>query len=214
MPLLSAPLGYALSLVMGGVLFARPMREEGYITMWVGELVKRGGSESAICRLDPFQNKYGQRVGGLMFVPALLGEMFWSAAILSALGERRSRLSASNLIAILGATLSVILNMNMNVSVILSAFVAVAYTLFGGLYAVAYTDVVQLFCIFIGLVRAARRFRLLLARHIDKRSACSGSASLRLSCKTKRPTFRTMRPRGSARSAASAKSACGSTTCC
>ncbi|KAI6223539.1 High-affinity choline transporter 1 [Aphelenchoides fujianensis] len=41
--------------------------------------------------------------------------------------------------------------MDMHVAVILSAFIAVAYTFFGGLYAVAYTDVVQLFCIFIGL---------------------------------------------------------------
>ena len=65
-----APIGYALSLVLGGVLFAKRMREEGYVTM-----------------LDPFQLKYGQRVGGLMFIPALLGEVFWSAAILSALGS-------------------------------------------------------------------------------------------------------------------------------
>lgn len=113
-----APIGYALSLVLGGVLFAKPMREQGYVTM-----------------LDPFQIKYGQRVGGLMFFPALLGEVFWSAAILSALG----------------ATLSVILGMDMTASVVLSAFIAVFYTFSGGLYAVAYTDVVQLFCIFIGL---------------------------------------------------------------
>ena len=53
----------------------------------------------------------------------------------------------------LGATLSVILNINMTVSVIISALIAVFYTFTGGLYAVAYTDVVQLFCIFIGLVR-------------------------------------------------------------
>lgn len=52
----------------------------------------------------------------------------------------------------LGATLSVILGINMNASVILSAFIAVFYTFTGGYYAVAYTDVVQLFCIFIGLV--------------------------------------------------------------
>jgi high affinity choline transporter 7 len=45
------------------------MRTKGYVTM-----------------LDPFQNKYGQRVGGLLFFPALLGEVFWSAAILAALG--------------------------------------------------------------------------------------------------------------------------------
>uniref|UniRef100_A0A0K0EGU3 High-affinity choline transporter 1 n=1 Tax=Strongyloides stercoralis TaxID=6248 RepID=A0A0K0EGU3_STRER len=113
-----APVGYALSLVLGGILFAKKMRNEGYVTM-----------------LDPFQIKYGQRVGGLMFIPALLGEVFWSAAILSALG----------------ATLSVILRIDINISVILSALIAVFYTFTGGLYAVAYTDVVQLFCIFVGL---------------------------------------------------------------
>uniref|UniRef100_A0A183CC53 High-affinity choline transporter 1 n=1 Tax=Globodera pallida TaxID=36090 RepID=A0A183CC53_GLOPA len=113
-----APIGYAMSLVVGGLLFAKPMRDMGYVTM-----------------LDPFQIKYGQRVGGLMFIPALLGEVFWSAAILSALG----------------ATLSVILGMDITASVILSAFIASFYTFSGGLYAVAYTDVVQLFCIFIGL---------------------------------------------------------------
>uniref|UniRef100_A0A915Q563 High-affinity choline transporter 1 n=1 Tax=Setaria digitata TaxID=48799 RepID=A0A915Q563_9BILA len=113
-----APLGYALSLVIGGILFAKKMRDEGYITM-----------------LDPFQMKYGQRVGGLLFIPALLGEVFWTAAILSALG----------------ATLSVILEINMTLSVIISAIIAVFYTFTGGLYAVAYTDVVQLFCIFVGL---------------------------------------------------------------
>jgi high affinity choline transporter 7 len=36
--------------------------------------------------IDPFQRKYGERMGGLLFIPALLGEIFWSAAILSALG--------------------------------------------------------------------------------------------------------------------------------
>lgn len=65
-----APVGYALSLVFGGILFARRMRREGYVTM-----------------IDPFQRKYGERMGGLLFIPALLGEIFWSAAILSALGS-------------------------------------------------------------------------------------------------------------------------------
>lgn len=41
--------------------------------------------------------------------------------------------------------------MDHRTSVIFSACIAVLYTLFGGLYAVAYTDVIQLFCIFIGL---------------------------------------------------------------
>ncbi|XP_048826201.1 high-affinity choline transporter 1-like [Brienomyrus brachyistius] len=113
-----APFGYALSLVVGGLFFAKPMRSKGYVTM-----------------LDPFQQLYGKRMGGLLFIPALMGEIFWSAAILSALG----------------ATLSVIVDININMSVVISALIAIFYTLVGGLYSVAYTDVVQLFCIFLGL---------------------------------------------------------------
>ncbi|KOB76718.1 High-affinity choline transporter [Operophtera brumata] len=90
-----APFGYALSLVFGGIFFANPMRRQGYVTM-----------------LDPLQDLFGSRMGGLLFLPALCGE---------------------------------------KTSVIFSACVAVFYTLFGGLYSVAYTDVIQLFCIFIGL---------------------------------------------------------------
>lgn len=74
-------------------------------------------------------------MGGLLFLPALCGEVFWSAAILAALG----------------ATVSVIIDMDNDTSIILSAVIALIYTLFGGLYSVAYTDVIQLFCIFIGL---------------------------------------------------------------
>ncbi|KAJ8318600.1 hypothetical protein KUTeg_003691 [Tegillarca granosa] len=96
-----APFGYALSLVFGGLFFANKMRTQGYVTM-----------------LDPFQQKYGERMGGLLYIPALLGEVFWSAAILGALG----------------ATLSVIIDMDTNVSIVVSACIAIFYTLFGGLY--------------------------------------------------------------------------------
>ena len=92
-----------------------------------------------VTMIDPFQDKYGVRVGGLMYIPALLGEIFWSAAILSALG----------------ATVSVVVGLGQELSVIVSACIAVAYTLVGGLYSVAYTDVIQLICIFLGLVRTA-----------------------------------------------------------
>lgn len=51
-----------------------------------------------------------------------------------------------------GGTISVIMDLDNTTSIIISAIVVVIYTLFGGLYSVAYTDVVQLFCIFIGLV--------------------------------------------------------------
>ena len=42
--------------------------------------------------------------------------------------------------------------MDLDVAVIVSALIAVMYTWIGGLYSVAYTDVVQLGCIFVGLV--------------------------------------------------------------
>ena len=106
--------------IKGGFFFANKMREQGYVTM-----------------LDPFQETLGSRMGGLLFLPALCGEIFWSAAILAALG----------------ATVSVIIDLDNNTSIILSAIIALIYTLFGGLYSVAYTDVIQLFCIFVGLVR-------------------------------------------------------------
>ena len=95
------------------------MRQAGYVTM-----------------IDPLQDKYGKVMGGILYIPALLGETFWSASILAALG----------------ATLTVILGIDMNLSVVVSALIAVGYTFFGGLYSVAYTDVIQLICIFVGLV--------------------------------------------------------------
>jgi len=113
-----APWGYATSLSLGGFFFAKKMREANYITM-----------------LDPLQDRYGKIMGAFLYIPAFLGETFWSASILSALG----------------ATLRVILGLEMNLSVIVSACIAVGYTFFGGLYSVAYTDVVQLGCIAVGL---------------------------------------------------------------
>lgn len=113
-----APFGYALSLMLGGIFFANKMRTKGYVTM-----------------LDPLQDAYGSRMGGLLFLPALCGEVFWSAGILAALG----------------ATLAIILQVPLDPAVVISALIAVLYTWIGGLYAVAYTDVVQLGCIAIGL---------------------------------------------------------------
>ena len=48
--------------------------------------------------------------------------------------------------------MAIIIDMNLNYAVIMSALIAVMYTWIGGLYSVAYTDVVQLGCIAIGLV--------------------------------------------------------------
>ena len=111
---------YIFYFFAGGLLFAEKMRSKNYVTM-----------------LDPFQDKYGSRMGGLMYIPALLGEIFWSGAILAALG----------------ASISVVIDVIDNTTAItVSAAIAVLYTFFGGLYSVAYTDVVQLICIFVGLV--------------------------------------------------------------
>lgn len=48
------------------------------------------------------------------------------------------------------------MDLDNNTSIISSACIALFYTLFGGLYSVAYTDVIQLFCIFLGLVSVWR----------------------------------------------------------
>ena len=48
--------------------------------------------------------------------------------------------------------MSVILNLSYTVSIWISAAVAITYTLMGGLYSVAYTDIIQLVLIFISLV--------------------------------------------------------------
>ena len=112
---------------LGAAFFAKIMRKKEYVTM-----------------LDPFQENYGSRMGGLLFIPALLGEIFWSAAILAALG----------------ATVSVVIGLDRFTSVIVSACIAIFYTLIGGLYSVAYTDVVQLLCIFVGLVRSVSGMRV------------------------------------------------------
>lgn len=116
------------------------MRREGYVTM-----------------LDPLQDVFGGRMGGLLFLPALCGEVFWSAGILAALGITLS-LSCIGVVELLislhntGATLAIIINMGMDTAVVVSALIAIFYTWVGGLYSVAYTDVVQLGCILIGLV--------------------------------------------------------------
>ncbi|XP_059144286.1 high-affinity choline transporter 1-like [Physella acuta] len=116
-----APIGYCLALFVGGFFYAPKMREENYITMF-----------------DPFQLKYGKKVGALLTIPQFLGDLFWSAAVLSALG----------------ATISIILDMSSTLAIILSAAVAILYTFTGGMYAVAYTDVIQLILIAIGLIIA------------------------------------------------------------
>lgn len=48
--------------------------------------------------------------------------------------------------------MSVILDLSYVYSIIVSSVIAIIYTLLGGLYSVAYTDVIQLILIFVSLV--------------------------------------------------------------
>jgi high affinity choline transporter 7 len=82
-----APIGYSISLLVGGLFFAKRMREREYTTM-----------------VDPLQKTYGKVPGALLVLPAALGELFWSAAVLSALGS----------------TLAVIIGLPLNATIIVS----------------------------------------------------------------------------------------------
>jgi high affinity choline transporter 7 len=113
-----APWGYALSLVVGGLFYAPIMRRHEFKTM-----------------LDPLQGRFGDRLGSVLYLPALTGEVFWSAAILTALGS----------------TLGVVLGIDVQTGIMISAAVAIGYTLIGGLWAVAVTDVMQLGVLVVGL---------------------------------------------------------------
>ena len=48
--------------------------------------------------------------------------------------------------------MSIVLDLSYTVCIWISAAVAIIYTLLGGLYSVAYTDIVQLILIFVSLV--------------------------------------------------------------
>lgn len=70
-----------------------------------------------------------------------------------------------------GSTLSVIIGIDMWISVIISACVALLYVVIGGLASVVYTDVIQLFCIGAGLVRLRCRFSSLVHSGLSSQTA-------------------------------------------
>uniref|UniRef100_A0A3B3ZUL0 Solute carrier family 5 member 7 n=1 Tax=Periophthalmus magnuspinnatus TaxID=409849 RepID=A0A3B3ZUL0_9GOBI len=78
--------------------------------------------KKCVTMMDPFHRKYGKGITSF----------FWC-------------------IVFAGATVSVVLDLSYTVSIWISAAVAIIYTLMGGLYSVAYTDIIQLVIIFISL---------------------------------------------------------------
>ena len=113
-----APWGYAFSLILGGLFFARPMRRRRFYTM-----------------IDPLEQRFGKRMGAVLFLPALFGEVFWTAAILTALGT----------------TFGTVIGLDTGPAIVLSALIAITYTALGGLWAVAMTDVLQMILLLAGL---------------------------------------------------------------
>lgn len=118
---LQGGVGFGLSLILGGIFFARIMRLRGYTTL-----------------IDPFEERFGKKWAAVLSLPALLGEVFWSAELLVATG----------------ASFGIILDMDLTSSILLSAAVVTFYTMLGGMWAVAYTDAFQLILIPIGLIVA------------------------------------------------------------
>jgi high affinity choline transporter 7 len=109
---------FGVSLILGGLFFAGRMRRFGFTTL-----------------IDPFEARFGKGWAIALFAPALMGEIFWSAELLVAIGS----------------TLAVILKTPLTASILISAAVVIAYTMVGGMWSVAYTDAFQLGLVVVGL---------------------------------------------------------------
>src|SRR6188472_4084855 len=88
--------------------------------------------------IDPFEARFGKRWAVVLFLPVLAAELFWSAELLVAIGS----------------TFGVLLGTDLTSAILLSAVVTTAYTVLGGMWSVAYTDVFQLALVAIGLAAA------------------------------------------------------------
>jgi hypothetical protein len=112
---------FGISLILGGVFFAAVMRRFEFTTL-----------------IDPLEARFGKRWAAVLFLPALAGELFWSAELLVAIGS----------------TFGVLLGMPLTTAILLSAAVTTAYTVLGGMWSVAYTDIFQLGLVALGLAAA------------------------------------------------------------
>jgi len=112
---------FSLSLILGGIFFTRPIRKMEHNTM-----------------VDIFEMRFGKKWAAILSLPAILGEIFWSGALLVAIG----------------ATFQVLLHLNLVTAIWVSAGVVTVYTMIGGMWSIAYTDVLQLGLVAIGLLVA------------------------------------------------------------
>ena len=112
---------FGISLILGGLFFAGTMRRYEFTTL-----------------IDPFEARFGKSWAAVLFLPAMLGELLWSAELLVAIGS----------------TFGIMLDMNLVAAILLSAVVVTAYTIAGGMWSVAYTDAFQLLLVAVGLAVA------------------------------------------------------------
>lgn len=112
---------YGVSLILGGLFFARRMRACGFTTL-----------------IDPFEARFGRKWAAALSLPAMAAETFWSAELLVALGS----------------TFGVVLGTDLTTAILVSAVVVTLYTMIGGMWSVAYTDVFQLSIVVLGLAVA------------------------------------------------------------
>ncbi|KAM8848337.1 high-affinity choline transporter 1-like isoform 5-T5 [Synchiropus picturatus] len=112
------PVTAIMAFTVGGIFYAKKMRQGKYVTM-----------------MDPIQRQFGKAVSVVLSVALLVSDVFWVTSALIGLGS----------------TMAIILDLSYNLCIWISAVVAVTYTLLGGLYSVAYTDIVQLVLTFVSL---------------------------------------------------------------
>ncbi|GAA6224182.1 high-affinity choline transporter 1-like [Lates japonicus] len=112
------PLQMSVSFIIGGLFFAKPMRDKNYVTM-----------------MDPFQRKYGKILTGFLAIVPFISEVMWVPVTLISLG----------------VTISIFSDLPLSLCIWISAAVAIFYTVLGGLYSVAFTDVIQLSLVFCSL---------------------------------------------------------------
>jgi solute carrier family 5 (high affinity choline transporter), member 7 len=112
---------FGISLILGGIFFARTMRRHRFTTL-----------------IDPFEARFGKTWAVVLFIPAMFAEVFWAAELLVAIGS----------------TFGVLLGMKLATAIVISAIVVTLYTMMGGMWSVAYTDVLQLGLVAAGLLAA------------------------------------------------------------
>lgn len=88
--------------------------------------------------IDPIEQRFGPKVGAMASIFSAMGDVIWTGAILTALG----------------ACFTVLLDLDLTTSIIISAAIAVFYTMLGGLRAVAYTDIAQITFLVFGMIVA------------------------------------------------------------